>query len=92
VETRDFTLRVQQIAGATKADPSVTTAFTKDDMLIHRVVRGDTLWDVAENCFGEPFRYTELARLSHILDLNTIYPGDIVRIIRKIPANGDADS
>lgn len=46
----------------------------------HVVKKGDTLWDLAEHYTQDPFRYPELARLSHIQDPDLIYPGQIVRI------------
>ncbi|MBT8490108.1 MAG: LysM peptidoglycan-binding domain-containing protein [Deltaproteobacteria bacterium] len=49
----------------------------------HFVVKGDTLWDVAEHYLGDPFRYPELAAVSHIRDPHWIYPGDVIRIIKK---------
>jgi len=48
--------------------------------IIHIVVRGDTLWAIAERYVQDPFRYPELARLSHIENPDLIYPGDRVRI------------
>lgn len=49
----------------------------------HVVVKGDTLWDIAERYVKDPLRYPELARLSGIKNPDRIYPGDIVRIIEK---------
>lgn len=60
------------------ATPPVTTT-----EIVHIVVRGDTLWAIAERYIHNPFRYPELARLSHIRDPNLIYPGDRVRIIHR---------
>ena len=48
---------------------------------IHTVVRGDTLWAIAEHYLDDPWRYRELAKLSHIKDPDLIYPGDRVRIV-----------
>ena len=48
--------------------------------ITHLVVKGDTLWDIAEKYLGDPFRYPELAELSNIKDPHWIYPGDIIRI------------
>ncbi|HEB57726.1 MAG TPA: LysM peptidoglycan-binding domain-containing protein [Gammaproteobacteria bacterium] len=48
--------------------------------IIHIVVRGDTLWAIAERYVQDPFRYPELARLSNIENPDLIYPGDRVRI------------
>jgi len=51
-------------------------------LLIHVVVKGDTLWHIAIRYLGDPFRYPELARLSQIRNPDLIYPGDKVRIVR----------
>jgi nucleoid-associated protein YgaU len=44
------------------------------------VVKGDTLWDIAETYVKDPFRYPELAELSKIKNPDLIYPYDLVRI------------
>lgn len=49
--------------------------------IVHIVVRGDTLWDIAARYVHDPFRYPELARLSRIRNPDLIYPGDRVRIL-----------
>jgi|GEM_PF-1484649 len=49
----------------------------------HIVVKGDTLWDIAAKYLGNPFRYPELAELSRIENPHLIYPGDLIRIIKK---------
>ena len=49
--------------------------------IIHIVVKGDTLWDIAARYVHDPFRYPELARLSRIRNPDLIYPGDRVRIL-----------
>lgn len=51
--------------------------------ITHIVIRGDTLWHIAERYLGNPWRYPELAKLSHIKDPDWIYPGDIIRIFKK---------
>lgn len=51
--------------------------------VIHIVVKGDTLWDIAQHYVKDPFRYPELAKLSNIKDPDRIYPGNRVRIIHK---------
>ncbi len=48
---------------------------------VHTVVKGDTLWAIAEHYLADPWRYKELAKLSHIRDPDLIYPGDRVRIV-----------
>jgi len=44
------------------------------------VVKGDTLWDIAEKYHNDPFQYSKLAEMSNIENPDLIYPGDIVRI------------
>ena len=89
VDTEDFTLTVVrpeppvQEEGAKAPQAKWTT-----DELIHIVIRGDTLWDIAAHYLGDPFRYPELAELSHIKDPHWIYPGDVIRIVRKNPTPG----
>lgn len=60
--------------------------------IIHFVVKGDTLWDIAARYLGDPFLYPELAKLSLIKDPDLIYPGDLIRItIKKQPVMEKAD-
>ena len=53
------------------------------DEIVHRVVPGDTLWDIAAHYLDDPFQYPELARLSQIRNPHLIYPGDIIHIIQE---------
>ena len=53
-------------------------------MITHRVVRGDTLWDIAETYHNNPWRYPELAERSEIRNPDLIYPGDLVQIHIKV--------
>lgn len=65
------------------AKPSKTQhAATRRVEIIHIVVKGDTLWDIAKRYVKDPFRYPELARLSKIKNPDLIYPGERVRIIK----------
>ena len=49
-------------------------------VITYVVKKGDTLWDIAKKYLHDPFRYPELAKLSHIREPHWIYPGDVVRI------------
>ncbi|MDH5180120.1 MAG: LysM peptidoglycan-binding domain-containing protein, partial [Gammaproteobacteria bacterium] len=51
--------------------------------ITHIVVKGDTLWDIAQHYVNNPYKYPELAKLSNIKNPDRIYPGDRVRIIHK---------
>ena len=53
-------------------------------MITHVVVRGDTLWDIAETYHNNPWRYPELAERSEIRNPDLIYPGDLVQIHIKV--------
>lgn len=87
LETETFTLMVERPA----PDQQIPAASLSNQVspassaIVHRVVPGDTLWDIAEHYLGDPFQYHALARLSQIRDPDLIYPGDIIRIIKKAP-------
>ena len=67
-----------------KTDERVSSPVAAGKMvIIHIVIKGDTLWDIAAKYLGDPFRYPELAKLSRINDPDLIYPGDLIRITKK---------
>lgn len=85
VETWDFTLTVERPVGMppqTEAPPE-DMHISNDEMLVHIVVKGDTLWDIAKSYLGNPMLYPELAELSRINDPHWIYPRDLIRIVRR---------
>lgn len=48
-----------------------------DDTEVYIVQRGDTLWDLAGQFYGDPYLWPQLwERNSYILDAHWIYPGD----------------
>ena len=71
-----------------KTDGTISKSVAARKMeILHIVVKGDTLWDIAARYLGDPFLYPELAKLSRISDPDLIYPGDLIRIIiKKQPA------
>lgn len=75
------------IASATPADNKTERVIRPGEFIRHRVVRGDTLWDIARHYLGDPFRYPQLARLSRIRNPDLIYPGDLVTISRRENVN-----
>lgn len=58
-----------------------TPAAEPSQMYVHTVVKGDTLWDIAERYLDDPWRYKDLAQLSRIKNPDLIYPGNKIRII-----------
>ena len=51
------------------------------DFRHYSVVKGDTLWGIAETYLNNPFRYNDLARWNGIKNPDLIYPGDDVKYI-----------
>ena len=49
-------------------------------LIIHTVIKGDTLWAITKKYINNPFRYPELAALNKIKNPHRIYPGDQVQI------------
>jgi len=48
---------------------------------IHRIVPGDTLWDLAESYLGDPYLWPQIwERNPYIKDSHWIYPGDPIAI------------
>ena len=62
--------------------PSTGKKSLRVKTIVHIVVKGDTLWDIAKRYVNNPFLYPELARLSNIKNPDRIYPGNKVRIIQ----------
>lgn len=52
-----------------------------EQISVHTVVRGDTLWDIAERYLNDPWAYPQLAADSRITDPDVIDVGDKVRIV-----------
>lgn len=60
------------------------TAKPHKEEIIHIVVKGDTLWAIAEHYVKDPYKYPTLAKFSKISNPDRIYPGNRVRILRHI--------
>jgi nucleoid-associated protein YgaU len=93
LDTKTFTLTVERPAaqnGTSAPPPDRQQQMLPGKEITHRVVSGDTLWDIAAYYLGDPLQYPELARLSQIRDPDLIYPGDLIRIRMKAaaPATG----
>jgi nucleoid-associated protein YgaU len=46
----------------------------------HKVVPGDTLWDIAKRFYGNPFRYHEIAAANGIANPDLIFPDQVLVI------------
>lgn len=80
---KDFELRVEPAAPANGKSPQPAPVPASRNEIVHVVVQGDTLWDIAAKHLGDPYRYPELARNSAIRNPNLIHPGDVVRIRKR---------
>jgi len=84
IETIDFTLTVERPTATEKnARLPASVGMTGKNEYSHIVVKNDTLWQIAKRYLDDPFRYPELAERSRISNPDRIYPGDVVRIIKK---------
>lgn len=56
-------------------------AGTEDDVIIHTIVKDDTLWDISDEYLKDPFKWPRIWKVNpYIKNPHLIYPGDIVRI------------
>jgi hypothetical protein len=54
------------------------------DAVLHIIVRGDTLWDLADLAFGDPYLWPQIWNQNrYILDSHWIYPGDPLLLPRR---------
>ena len=65
----------------------VTPAGEADqETYIHVVVKGDTLWDICEGLYGNPWVWPKVWQLNpHITNPHWIYPGTKLRVYYEIP-------
>ena len=76
--TKTEAIKKAEINPVTAAKAIPAKIITKE--IIHVVVKGDTLWAIANKYVNNPFLYPELARLSNIKNPHRIYPGNRVKI------------
>lgn len=66
-------LAITQVGLAIKS-PDI--AFSQEEGVVHRVDRGDTLWDISGKYFGDPMKWPDLWSQNRFLtNPNYIYPG-----------------
>ena len=78
-------LAVGNVAGVAKVEEAVTTPEPAAEPVFHTVVKGDTLWKIAEKHLGKGARYNEIfeANRPMLSDPDKIYPGQMLRIPAK---------
>lgn len=48
----------------------------------YTVVKGDTLWDIADRAYGDPYRWTEIAQANELVNPDLIHAGNRFTIPR----------
>jgi hypothetical protein len=74
-------------AGAAIADEPGTVALepdsggTENEVIIHKIVPRDTLWDISEHYLKDPFKWPKVWKFNpYISNPHLIYPGNTVRL------------
>lgn len=81
-EWADVTTKVVKPKPAVKKPTTVTPRAVASPTRTHKVVRGDTLWGLAQRYLGNGLRWPEIYRLnaSQIRNPHWIYPGQVFKI------------
>lgn len=54
---------------------------TQEEAIVHKIVKGDTLWDITEHYLTDPFKWPKVWRFNpYIVNPHLIYPGNTVRL------------
>ena len=63
--------------------------FAQGGTQTHTVKKGDTLWDLAQQYLGDPFKWPEIYRrnTATVQDPNLIYPGQVLVITGEVSAS-----
>ena len=84
ITTLAFVLVGSVSAGALAQAPKTPLAMKPDAPERYVVVRGDTLWSIAQRYTDSPWRWSELWNLNkdEIKNPNRIYPGNVIVLDR----------
>jgi nucleoid-associated protein YgaU len=81
-EKEKLILAVGNVAGVARVEDALDTPEPDAKPVFHTVVKGDTLWKIAEKTLGKGARYPEIfeANRPMLSDPDKIYPGQVLRI------------
>lgn len=48
----------------------------------YAVVRGDTLWDIAQRAYGDPYKWIEIAKANRLVNPDIIHAGNVMNLPR----------
>jgi hypothetical protein len=78
-------LGFSQISQVMAQEPTPSGA-TDQETYVHVVIKGDTLWDICEGLYGNPWVWPKVWQLNpHITNPHWIYPGTELRVYYEIP-------
>ena len=68
------------------AQEATPSSEADQETYVHVVVKGDTLWDICEDLYGNPWVWPKVWQLNpHITNPHWIYPGTKLRVYYEIP-------
>ncbi|MFQ8430824.1 peptidoglycan-binding protein LysM [Amaricoccus sp. W119] len=78
-------LATGNVKGVAKVEDDISTPDGGGEAVLHTVVKGDTLWEIAQKTLGDGSRYQEIfeANKPMLKDPDKIYPGQVLRIPAK---------
>ena len=82
-ETKEkIILAAGNVEGVSKVEEDLKTPEPATEAGFHTVVKGDTLWAIAEKSYGDGSKYVAIfeANTPMLKDPNRIYPGQVLRI------------
>lgn len=83
-EKPDLVIVVEQAPNNSR-EPSApaTSPLSSNNIIVHKVKKGDTLWDISERYTGTGFSYPGVAEENKIHNPHRIYPDQKIWIIKK---------
>ncbi len=81
-EAERMVLAVGNTVGVSNINSSLTAANGGDEAQMYTVVKGDSLWKIAEHFYGNGSKYTQIlaANMPPVENENLIQPGWVLRI------------
>jgi len=73
------------IPNISQAEISIEDELTEDvdtSTTSYTVVKGDTLWSISLNTYGDGYKWTEIARQNNLLNPNVIHAGNVLILPR----------
>jgi nucleoid-associated protein YgaU len=73
-------LTIPDVKPGTVTVGEVSSAFTdkKADIKEYTVVRGDSLWTIAEKSYGSGYKWTDIANANHLTNPDIIHAGNVL--------------